>query len=108
MGIGQRKQIKLQQITVARTDSGRNIEGEGDSFTTWAEITNPSGGRDYLNGQTQLSSTKRFLVRFRFDKYPNVEWKLEYDKKYWTISDIQKVNEKNFYWQFTATSKNDV
>ena len=107
-GIGVRKQIQLIQISVAIDYTGRNIEEPGEVFNTWAEITNPSGFRDYDNGITQFGKTKKFLVRFRFDLSPNVDWKVKYEGKEWTISQINKVEEKKFYWQIIATSKSDV
>lgn len=108
MGIGNRKQIRLSQVLVTVDGNGRNIESVGANYSCWAEVTNPSGFRDYQNGQTQLGKTKRFLVRFRFDKFPNADWKIEYENKDWTVTEIQKSDEKNFYWQLTATSKSDV
>lgn len=108
MGIGQRKQIRLQQVLVTQDADGRNTESSGAAYSTWAEVENPSGFRDYSNGQTQLGSTKRFKVRFRFDKFPNCDWVVRYDNKDWTPSTIQKLDEKNFYWLITATSKSDV
>lgn len=108
MGIGQRQPIKLVQIAVTIIGNGRNIESEGISFQTWAEISNPSVFRDYLYGQTQMGKTKNFLVRFRFDKYPNADWKVIYNGVQWTISQIQKVNEKPFYWLLIGSNKSDV
>lgn len=108
MGIGTRKPIILRQVVVTTSATGRNIESTGYSFKTWAEIRNPSGFRDYQNGQTQLGTTKRFLVRFRFNLYPNCDWKIHYSGVDWTVTDLQKVDEKRFYWQVTATSKGDV
>ena len=108
MGIGQRRPVKLIQIAVAIGADGRNIESEGISFQTWAEISDTSGFRDYLNGQTQMGNSKRFLIRFRFDQYPNADWKIVYQGKEWTVSEISKVAEKQFYWTFRATSKSDV
>lgn len=108
MGIGLRKQVQLVQLLVTQDSDRRNVEAEGDKFGLWAEVTNPSGFRAYLNGQTQLGHTKSFLVRFRFQKYPNANWKIRYENKDWTISEIQQRNEKRFYWQITATAKADV
>jgi SPP1 family predicted phage head-tail adaptor len=108
MGIGNRRPVKLIQILVAIDATGRNIESAGDEFQTWAEITEPSSFRDYQNGQTQMGSSKRFLIRFRFDQFPNADWKIVYGGKEWTVSEIQKVQEKQFYWTFRATSKSDV
>lgn len=108
MGIGTSKPIQLRQTVVTINDRGRNIQSQGSIINTWAEVTNPSGFRDYSNGQTQLGSTKRFLVRFRFDLHPNSDWVIRYEGKDWTVSEIQKVEERQFYWQLTATSKSDV
>jgi SPP1 family predicted phage head-tail adaptor len=108
MGIGQRKQVQLVQIVSTKQAAGNWVEAEGVKFGAWAEVSNASGFRDYQNGQTQLGNTKRFLIRFRFDKYPNADWKIRYENKDWTISNRQAVNEKRFYWSITAQSKSDV
>lgn len=107
MGIGLRRQIKLVQIVVTQDTDGRNKEAEGDKFGVWAEIKQKGGFRDYNLGQTQLGTTKEFLIRFRFNKYPNVNWKIVYQDHDWTISDINNVKEKRFYWSITATMKAD-
>lgn len=109
MGIGSMKQIKLVQLlSVKGADGNWTTAVEGEKFGAWADISNPSGSRDYDKGQTQISSTKRFKVRFRFDKYPNCDWKVVFDGKDWTISTREKVDEKRFYWLITAQAKSDV
>lgn len=108
MGIGQRKRVTLSQVVVTQDSNGRNIESQGPVYNTWAEVSNPSGFRAYLNGQTQLGKTKLFKLRFRFDKHPNADWKIVYDSKDWTVSDIQRIEEKSFYWELTGTSKSNV
>jgi SPP1 family predicted phage head-tail adaptor len=109
MGIGEMKQIKLVQLLTTKGANGNwTAPVEGEKFGAWAEISNSSGFRDYQNGQTQLGSTKRFKVRFRFDKYPKADWKVIYDGKEWTISVREKVDEKRFYWLITAQAKSDV
>jgi len=108
MGIGQTKRVTLSQVLVTQDANGRNIESTGRVYRSWAEVTNPSGFRTYLNGQTQLGKTKLFRLRFRFDKHPNAEWKIVYEDKEWTVSEIQRISEKNFYWELTAASKSNV
>lgn len=108
MSIGTRKPVKLIQIAVTIDAEGRNIETTGLQFKTWAEVLNPSAFRNYLNGQTQMGKTKTFEIRFRFDKYPNADWKILYNGVYWTLSEIQRIDEKLFYWRMTGTSKSDV
>lgn len=104
MGIGQRKRVTLTTIAVTQDDNGRNIESFGDTYKVWAEVSNPSGFRQYLNGQTNLGKTKDFKLRFRFDKHPGADWKIIYEGKEWTVKEIQRKDEKNFYWFVTASS----
>ena len=106
-GIGTRRQIQLVQILVGQDTDGQNIEQEGDKFGVWAQVENPSGFRQYLNGQTQMGKTKDFKIRFRFNKYPGANWKIRYEGKDWTITSVNKLDEKRFYWNMTATSKSD-
>ena len=108
MGIGQRKPIQLIQVSVLIESTGKNVEYNHAVFNTWADISNPSGFRDYSNGQTQLGQTKNFLIRFHFNRFLNCDWKINYDGKNWTISNFQRIDEKKFYWLLTATSKADV
>ena len=108
MGIGQRKQVRLEQVLITIDAEGRNIESAGESFSMWAEVLNPSGSREYANGQTQMSQNKKFIIRFRFDRFLDCEWKIGYAGRTWTVSEIQNVDEKKFYWSLTAQSKSHV
>lgn len=108
MGIGQRKQVQLEQVVSAKQPAGNWQEVTGLRFGVWAEVSTRSSFRDYNHGQTQAGNTKQFRVRFRFDKHPNVDWKIIYENKDWTITSRQAVAEKRFYWDITATSKADV
>lgn len=105
MGIGQRKQIKLIQLTPSKGAEGNWNTTVETSFNTWAEISNVSSFRGFEIGQNNLGETKRFRVRFRFDVYPGADWKVRYDGKDWTISSIQRENEKSFYWNIQAQAK---
>lgn len=108
MGIGQRRQVKIIPYTNSRATTGQNIETAGTAIRVWAEVENPSGSRAYQNGQTQMGSTRDFTIRYRFDKSPDSNWKLVYDGRTWTISEIRKVDEKKFYYRLTATAKDNV
>lgn len=108
MGVGLRKPVQLVHYVVEKDANGRNKETEGLTYNAWAEISDPTGFRDYDNGQTQLGSTKRFLIRFRFENAPDGEWKMKYDGKLWMISERRKVEEKRFYWLIVATQKSNV
>lgn len=108
MGIGLRKQVQIIPVTSEKNESGSWVETEGTKAGVWAEVTDPSGFRAYQNGQTQLGETKNFLIRYRFDRFPNCDWRLVYDGRRWTVSEIRKVDEKRFYYRLTATSKSNV
>lgn len=108
MGIGQRKQVQIIPVTSTANTGGSWVENEGNRYSVWAEVTDPSGFRVYAQGQTQLGETKNFLIRFRFDRFPDCDWRLIYDGRKWTVSEIHKVDEKRFYWRLTATSKSNV
>lgn len=108
MGIGQRKQLQLVQIVNTKGLNGEWNEAEGVRLGLWAEVTDPSGFRSYERGKTQLETVKSFKLRFRFDKYPGADWKIRYENKDWTITQILKLKEKKFYWDINAISKANV
>lgn len=105
MGIGQRQQIQLVHVPNDQAVAGNWVQQPKERYNTWAEVSNPSGFRDYLNGQTQLGLTKRFQVRFRFDLFPGADWKVKYQSKEYTVQSIERVNEKRFYWTIRGTAK---
>lgn len=105
MGIGKRKQVRIIPYTSAKNASGSFVETPGTGVNIWAKVENPSGSRGYQNGQTQMSNTRTFMVRFKFDLFPDANWRLMYDGKLWTVTDIQKVDERKFYYLISATSK---
>jgi SPP1 family predicted phage head-tail adaptor len=108
MGIGKTQQVKLIPYTADPNINGAWIEVRGQSKNVWAKVSNPSGFRSYQNGQTQLGETKDFLIRFRFDMFPNCNWKLVYDSRVWTVNELIKQDEKKFFWRLNATSKGNV
>lgn len=108
MGIGARKPVQLVEVLNTVKADGSNTVSYGIPIGTWAEISNPSGFRQYLNGQTQAGQTKDFLIRYKFTGQPTSSWIIRYAGKDWTIQTRIAINEKAFYWRITATSKSDV
>jgi SPP1 family predicted phage head-tail adaptor len=108
MGIGARKKIELVRVVHGQGATGANENDPQDAVDTWAEITNPSGFRQYLNGQGAMEDTKDFLVRYDFTNQPNSSWRIVYDGKNWEIQNRIPIDEKKFYWRITATAKGDV
>lgn len=105
MGIGNRKQVRIIPYTSAKNASGSFVETAGTGVNVWATVDSPSGFRAYQNGQTQLGNTRTFMVRFKFDMFPDANWRLMYEGKLWTVTEIRKINEKKFYYLITATTK---
>lgn len=105
MGIGNRYPVQLVQYTEDKNIKGSWVETREDPRSMWAEVLNPSGFRAYQNGQTQLGESRDFVVRFRFDLYPNCNWKVIFQGRRWTITEIRQVDEKQFYYRLSATSK---
>jgi SPP1 family predicted phage head-tail adaptor len=97
--------IQLIHVPNDQSASGNWQQQPDQSYNTWAEVSNPSGFRDYLNGQTQLGLTKRFQVRFQFDLFPGADWKVKYQGKEYTVQSIERLNEKRFYWTIRGTAK---
>lgn len=105
MGIGKMIPVVIKPYTSAKAAGGEWVETTGTDIQAWAEISNPSGFRAYMSGQTQLGETKDFLIRYRFDNTPGVNWRIVYDNRNWAVSEIRRIDEKKFYYRLTATSK---
>lgn len=107
MGIGQQKKIQLVKMQVQTGVTGRRVEGAFQTYNLWAEISNVSGARDYLGNQTQFTNSKRFKVRFKFNLHPNCDWKVIYNGQEYTVTELNRMDEKRFYWQFVGTAKSN-
>lgn len=46
----------------------------------------------------KLNKTKTFKIRFRPDWKLSGEWKLKYLQKRYSITSIERINEKRFNW----------
>lgn len=104
MGIADQKRVQLLKREVQTGTDGRRVPGTTQTYNLWAEVTSLSGSRDY-NQQTQLTATRRFKVRFKFNLHPNCDWLVKYNGNEYTVSEILRVDERRFYWQFTGTAK---
>lgn len=110
MGIGERKQVQLILVSAEASVTGKWQESrpEGPKWGAWAEILRASGSRGYDQSQTQMSHERRFRIRFRFDKYPGANWFIRYQGKDYAVSNIEREDEKKFYWLLTGNAKSDV
>lgn len=107
-GIGTRKPIKI--ISVAPTkeaETGLMKPNETVLFSGWAEVSNPSGGRNYFIGRDSLNHTKFFKIRHNQGITADVHTRLIYAGMQYTVNSIERDREKNFYWNIRATAKTD-
>lgn len=105
--IGTMKQIQLVKYGTSQGSEGQ-WEQTPVTYNAWADISRPSGFRVY-DHMTMLGETRVFKVRFRFDIWPGADWKVRYLGRDWTLtSPPARVDEKKFWWEFTATTKANV
>lgn len=107
MSIGTRKQIKIISVAPVKDADGLMKPNETVLFSGWAEVTNPSGSRNYFVGQDSLDHTKFFKIRHNQAIAADVHTRLIYAGKRYTVNSIEKDSEKNFYWNVRATAKTD-
>lgn len=98
---GLSKQIRLEKWISTQDGSGNWTEAV-TKYNCFAEVTSSGGVRSSLNGQTQLTKSKKFKIRFRPDFKPSGNWRIIYDGLRYTVQNIEKENEKRFYWIFTT------
>jgi SPP1 family predicted phage head-tail adaptor len=102
--VGLMKPIRLIQNTSAQNSDGRWVETAANSYNIFGELVKTGSGRSVNNGQTQFTNTIRFKIRFRDDFDVSGDWRLVWAGKQYTISGIDRVDEKRFNWEITATS----
>lgn len=108
MGIGARKRVQLVGVTVTQNVEGTNVNTAQAAIDTWAEVRNPSGFRQFINGMSLLGETKDFFIRYDFGVVLTKTWHIVYDGKKWVPSQVQKIDEKKFYYRITASTGDNV
>lgn len=103
--IGLRKKIKIIDVNPEKDENGLMKPNTIVLFFGWAEVTNPSSFRNFLVGQDSMDFTKLFKIRNQQPITTNVNTRLIYSGKTYTVNSIEKDEEKNFYWNIRATAK---
>jgi head-tail adaptor len=91
-------QIRVEKWTATKDVNGNMVEGIERSYNLFAEVVKPSGLRIDIAGQIRLSNSKQFKIRFRPDWKLSGRWKIVYLQKRYTITGIERLNEKRFNW----------
>lgn len=98
------KPIRLEKWTTTPNAQGDHKEAKV-TYNLWAEVEDSSGGRSTVNGKTSLGKTKVFRVRYRPELKLTGNWRLIYDGMRYTVSSIEKVGQKRFWWEIIASGK---
>lgn len=98
--------IKLVKNVVTQ-EAGGNWPSEPTEtkYQVFADLIAPSSAFRSYDAQTQLGQVKTFYIRFRFDLYPDGDWKIEYAGKEWTVRSIVRDQDRRFFWIVTANYK---
>ena len=91
-------QIRVEKWKVVKDVNGNGVESIENSFNLWAELVQQGNGRIDTAGQTRLTNGKQFKIRFRPDWKLGTGWKFIYLQKRYTITGIERLNEKRFNW----------
>ena len=101
--------IPKVQIRVEKWIAPKNANGDAQeqievAYNLWAEVLQSSGNRSDTNGQTKLNKSKQFKVRFRPDWDLSSAWKFVYLQKRYSITAIERIDEKRFNWIINGES----
>lgn len=99
--VGLMRKIKLEKWTEAKDADGKWVESVESTDNLFAEVKFLSGSRESYAGQTNVSGSVRFKIRHKNLKVVG-KWKVVYNGKRYSITSIQRENEKKFYWILTA------
>ena len=91
-------QIRVEKWQAIKDSKGDAKESIAIAYNIWAEVVSSSGNRSETMGQTKLEKTKQFKIRFRPDWVITSAWKFVYLQKRYSITNIERINEKRFNW----------
>lgn len=102
--IGKMKPIRLVKYTTAQGATGRATETVSASYNVFAELQKTTSGRLVKEAQTQLSNTIRFrlFIRPTFDVTGN--WRLIWAGRQYTVQSVDRIDERKFNYEITATA----
>jgi SPP1 family predicted phage head-tail adaptor len=106
--VGLRKPIQIISVAPEKEEStGLMKPAETVLYSGWAEVSNPSSNRNYFVGQDSMEHTKFFKIRHNMGITSDVNTRLIYSGKRYTVNSIERDKEKKFYWIIRATAKTD-
>ena len=98
----------LKPIRLEKWVSAKNAQGDfketKTTYNLWAEVMDSSGSR-VSGDRTTLERSRVFRVRFRPELKLTGNWRVVYDGVRYTVSSIEKVGQKRFWWEIIASGK---
>jgi SPP1 family predicted phage head-tail adaptor len=93
-----KKQIRVEKWIAPKDASGDAKERIEVAYNLWAEPVKIGGNRNDTMGQTRFNNRVSFKIRFRPDWKINSAWKIDYLGERYTITNIQRIDEKRYNW----------
>ncbi len=97
-------QIRVEKWQAIKDSNGNPIEQIQVAYNLWAELVQQGNGRIDTAGQTRLTNSKQFKIRFRPDWVIGTKWKFKYLQKRYSITGIERIDEKRFNWIINGES----
>jgi len=97
--------VRLEKLVTSKDGSGNNISTVTAKLNTFADVKALSGSRASVNGVAYLDGVFEFRIRFVPGVEINSNWRIIYDRMNFTIHDVQKEGEKNFFWVIKGKSQ---
>lgn len=104
-GIGSMRKIVLERWTQAKNATGSLEDTLTTRYPIYADIRDRGGSRSYEDYQTKLSSAKEIRIYYRDPFDITAQWKVVFDGRRYTVSDVQKVNEAKFNYLLLIDTK---
>lgn len=92
------KQVQIEKWGATKDGNGNAKESIVANYAMWAEPVKLGGSRTDTNGQTKLNNQVQFKIRFRPDWKLSAAWKIIYLGQRYTITNIQRIDEKRYNW----------
>lgn len=100
--VGLMKPIRLIKMSSTQDVNGRWSETQAAAYNVFASLQKTSTGRTVNSGQTGISNTIQFKMYARELFNISAKWRIVYDGKLWTVTGIDKIDEKLFNTLITA------
>jgi len=97
--------IRLVKWQTAKDGSGDLVETVVKNISTFAEVTDIGGSRFFNQGDTSIVHDKQFRIRFNPNYNPTGNWRVIFHGHSYTITEIERENEKSFFWLFKGTAE---